>query len=130
MQIAEFAHPFNDATTVLVCGAAHVSPAVLARVVRLALREERQVLLVGQQFPEVLAVTGTPAAGLTPEGLRADVVTVPGVRYALAHIRATPRSVFVVHVAPDVLAAYAQVLRRPGRPDRSPRPEQPVARAV
>ncbi|MHA0041191.1 hypothetical protein [Deinococcus sp. PEB2-63] len=125
MTVAAFVHPFNTSQSVLVCRAAHLSPALQVKLVALAVRDGYQIVLVGQRHPDLSRALGTPVPACTPDAVRADLVEAPSAQHALAHIRCTPRHTFILHAAGDVLGTYAAVLNRPGTPDPVPT-ERPV----
>ncbi|WP_155297573.1 hypothetical protein [Deinococcus kurensis] len=127
MTVAAFVHPFNPSQSVLVCRAAHLSPAMQVKLITLALRDGYQVIVVGQRHPDLSQALGTPTPACTPDAIRADLVEAPSAQHALAHVRCTPRNTFILHTAGDVIGMYAAVLVRPGTPASVPATPEPPA---
>lgn len=118
MTVAVFLHPHNSAHQVFICQGERISPTLHLKLLRLAQRSGHQILLIGQQHPDVHRVlTATPA--FTPDALRADVVSAPTIQHALAHLRAVSRTVFILHAREAVISDYDRHLTRPARTART-----------
>lgn len=120
MTVASFLHPLNAVHQVFICQGEYVSPALHLKLLRAARTHGYQLLLIGQQHPDTHQAYPATAA-FTPDALRADVISAPGIPHALAHVRAVNRSVFVFHPRGLVISEYERHLRRPARPKAAAR---------